>query len=257
MASASPSAPSRARCPPAARASRTPEWCCGRSDGQGGQRGQPPWSSRRRHGPASRARRVRRRRGRRSADGGRQTGRAGSPCPWAHRTRTPSPRPATASADARRPARHGRGSTPSPSRAVAGAQPPTPAVTRFWSDSFRSLSFWVPSLLVSFLLPLAWFVFFFLQNLLITRAVSPPLDVAPAAINAALVRQTGHIALFLSFPAGSLVCLLQILGQAIERPFPKLAILLHPLRGLLQRLGFQLHFVHPPMAATPEQSRFF
>src|SRR6266700_6569961 len=234
MASASPSAPSRARCPPAARASRTPEWCCGRSEGQGGQRGQPPWSSRRRHGPASRARRVRRRRGRRSADGGRQTGRAGSPCPWARRTRTPSPRPATASADARRPARHGRGSTPSPSRAVAGAQPPTPAVTRFWSDSFR-----VPSLLVSFCFRLVWFVFFFPQNLLTIKAVSPPLEVAPAAIKAAFVRQIGHIALVLSFLAGSLVSLFQILGQAIERPFPKLAIFFHPLRGLFQRLGFR------------------
>src|SRR6266576_3534136 len=228
MASASPSAPSRARCPPAAPASRTPEWCCGRSDGRGGRPGRPPWSSRRRHGPASRARRVRRRRGRRSADGGRRTGRAGSPCPWARRTRTPSPRPATASADARRPARHGRGLTPSPSRAVAGAQPPTPAVTRFWSDSFRSLPFRVPSLLVSFCFPLVWFVFFFLQNLLIIKTVSPPLDVAPAAIKAAFGRQTGHIALVLSFLAGSLVRLFQILGQAIERRLPKFAVLFAP-----------------------------
>src|SRR6266487_1061708 len=210
MASPSPSAPSRARCPPAARASRTPEWCCGRSDGQGGQRGQPPWSSRCRHARASRTRRARRRRGRRSADGGRRTGRAGSPCPWARRTRTPSSRPATASADARRPARHGRGSTPSPSRAVAGAQPPTPAVTRFWSDSFRSLPFWIPSLLVSFCFRLVWFVSFLLQNLLIAREVRPPLDIAPAAIKAAFVRQTGHIASLLSFLAGLFVRLFQV-----------------------------------------------
>src|SRR5205823_6668089 len=81
-------------------------------------------------------------------------GRPGSPCPWARETRTPSQRPATASADARRPARHGRGSTPSPSRAVAVAQPPTPAVTRFWGDSFCSLPFRVPSLLISFCFPL-------------------------------------------------------------------------------------------------------
>jgi hypothetical protein len=57
---------------------------------------------------------------------------------------------------------------------------------------------------------------FFLQNLLIIKAVSPPLDVAPAAIKAAFVRQTGHIALVLSFLAGSLVRLFQVLGQAIE-----------------------------------------
>ena len=70
------------------------------------------------HARASRPRRARRRRGTRSADGGRRTGRAGSPCRRAPRTRSPSPRPATASAGARRPARHGRGSAPSPSRAV-------------------------------------------------------------------------------------------------------------------------------------------
>src|SRR6266704_3223260 len=91
----------------------------------------------------------------------------------------------TAAVDAQRPARHERGSTPSPSRAVAGAQPPTPAVTRFWGDSFRSLPIRVPSVLVSFCFPLVWFVFFFLQNLLIIKAVIPPLDVAPAAIKAA------------------------------------------------------------------------
>src|SRR6266571_5466311 len=99
--------------------------------------------------------------------------------------------------------------------------------------------------------------FFFLQNLLIARAVNPPLEVAPAAIKAAFVRQTGHIALLLSFLAGSPVRLFQVLGQAIERPFPKLAILFDPLRGLFQRLGFQLHFVHAPIAATPEQPCFF
>src|SRR5438874_3830713 len=118
----------------------------------------PTWSSRCRHARASRTRRARRRRGKRLTDGGRRTGRAGSPCPWARRIRTPSPRPATASADAWRPARHGRGSTPSPSQAVAGAQPPTPAVTRFWGVSFRSLSFRVPSLSVSFRFPLIRFV---------------------------------------------------------------------------------------------------
>src|ERR1700736_4084800 len=181
------------------------EGCHGGSDERRGRSGRPPWSSRCRHARASLSRRARRTRGRRSADGGRRTGRADSPCPWARRTRTPFRRPATASADARRPARHGRGSTPSPSRAVAGAQPPTPAVTRIWSDSFRSLPFRVPSLLVSFCFPLVWFVFFFLQKLFIIKAVSPPLDVAPAVIKAAFVRQTGHIALVLSFLARSLV----------------------------------------------------
>src|SRR5207248_4621461 len=252
-----PSATSSARCPPAGRVTRTREWCCAHSDGRGERPGRLAWSSQCRHARASLSRRARRRRGRRSTDCGGRTGRAGSPCPWARRTRIPSPRPAMASADARRPARHGRGSTPSPSRAVADAQPPTPAVTRFWSDSFRSLPFRVPSLLLSFCFPLIWFVFFFLQNLLIIKAVSPPLDVTPAAIKAAFVRQTGHIGLVLSFLAGSLMRLLQILGQAIKRSFPKLAIFFHPLRGLFQRLGFQLHFVHAPIAATPEQPCFF
>jgi len=89
------------------------------------------------------------------------------------------------------------------------------------------------------------------------REVRPPLDIAPAAIKAAFVRQTGHIASLLSFLDGLLVRFFQVIGQAIERPFPKLPIFFHPLRGLFQRPGFQLYFVHPPIAATPEQPRFF
>ena len=80
----------------------------------------------------------------------------------ARRICIPSPRPPMAFADARPPARHERGSTPSPSRAVAGAQPPTPAVTRFWSDSFAS--FLLRFLALSFVFPLIWFVSFLLQN---------------------------------------------------------------------------------------------
>ena len=97
-------------------------WCRGRSDGRDGRPGRRPGSSRGRRGRASRTRRARRRRGRRSADGGPRTGRAGSPYPWARRTRTSSRRPSTASAGARRPARHGRGSSPFPSPAAAGAR---------------------------------------------------------------------------------------------------------------------------------------
>src|SRR5439155_7085426 len=79
---------------------------------------------------------VRGTRGRRSADGGPRTSRAGSLCPWVRRTCNSSSRPATASGDARPPTRHGRGSTPSPSRAAADAQPPTPALKRSVVSSF-------------------------------------------------------------------------------------------------------------------------
>jgi xylulose-5-phosphate/fructose-6-phosphate phosphoketolase len=98
--------------------------------GRGDRPGRLPMSSRGKHGRASRSRRVRKRRDRRLADGGPRTGRAGSLCPWVRRTRIASQRPATASADARRPTRHGPWSTPSLSRAVAGAQLPTPLETR-------------------------------------------------------------------------------------------------------------------------------
>src|SRR6267378_1109052 len=125
-------------------------------------------------------------------------------------------------------------------------------------ERFISLASVSRSISFSFILFSSGLVcFFFLQNLLIIKAVSPPLDVAPAAVKAAFVRQTGHIALVLSFLAGSLMRLFQILGQAIERSFPKLAIFFHPLRGFLQRLRFQLHLVHAPIAATPEQPCFF
>src|SRR5467141_3621020 len=62
---------------------------------------------------------------------------AGLPCPWVRRTRTSSPPPSTASVDARRPARHGSESRPSPSRGAGGATPATPPATRPAVFSFR------------------------------------------------------------------------------------------------------------------------
>src|SRR4029077_2943679 len=94
------------------------------------------WSSQHRHARANLSRRVRGTRGRRSADGDPRTDPAGSLCPWVRRTRSPCSRPATASGDARPLTRHGRGSTPSPSRAAVGAQPPTPALKRSVVSSF-------------------------------------------------------------------------------------------------------------------------
>jgi hypothetical protein len=87
------------------------------------------------------------------------------------------------------------------------------------------------------------------------KAVRPPLEVAPAAIKAAFARQTGHIALLLPFLARSLGRLFQIRGQAIERSFPELAILLHPLGRLFERFGLELHFVHTPVTPAAKQSR--
>src|SRR5205807_1935938 len=98
--------------------------------------GRRPWSSQHTHARANLSRRVRGTRGRRSADGGPRTGRAGSLCLWVRRTCNFSSRPTTASGDARPPTRHWRGSTPSPSRAVAGAQPPTLALKRSVVSSF-------------------------------------------------------------------------------------------------------------------------
>src|SRR5215510_1680320 len=112
-------------------------WCRERSDGRHGRPGRPKRSNLGRHVRASRTRRARRRRGIGQADGGLRTDRAGSPCPWARRTRTSSPPPSTASVDARRPAHHGSGSRPSPSRGAAAAQPPTPAPTRSGVSSLR------------------------------------------------------------------------------------------------------------------------
>src|SRR2546430_2048403 len=112
------------------------EWSRERSDVRRERPGQPPWSNRRRHALAIPSRRVRRRRGRGSADGGPRIGRAGSLCPWVRQTRNSSSRPATASGDARPPTRHGRGSTPSPSPATADAQPPTPVLKRSVVSSF-------------------------------------------------------------------------------------------------------------------------
>jgi hypothetical protein len=56
------------------------------------------------------------------------------------------PRPAKASGGVRRPARHGSGSSPSPSRGVAGAQPPTSATTRSGVCSSRDAPSRVPCL---------------------------------------------------------------------------------------------------------------
>jgi hypothetical protein len=52
--------------------------------------------------------------------------------------------------------------------------------------------------------------------LFIIKAVSPPLEVALAAIKAAFVRQTGHIALRPPFFVGCFVRFFQIISQAIE-----------------------------------------
>ena len=84
-----PCALSAARCRSAARAKQRPASCRGRSGGRDVRPDPRPWSSRGRHGQASRTRRVRRRRGRRSAAAGRRTGRAGRPGPRAPRTHSP------------------------------------------------------------------------------------------------------------------------------------------------------------------------
>ena len=81
---------------------------------------------------------------------------------------------------------------------------------------------------------------------------NPPLDVAPAAISAMFATQTGHIALVLSFLVGSLVRLLQILGQPIERSFPEFAVFLDPLGRLFQWLRVQLHLMHAAITAAPQ-----
>jgi hypothetical protein len=48
---------------------------------------------------------------------------------------------------------------------------------------------------------------------------------------------------------------LQKISQPVERSFPKPAILFHPLRGLLQGLGFQLDFMHTPITPASKKSR--
>ena len=84
------------------------------------------------------------------------------------------------------------------------------------------------------------------------KAVSPPLEVAPAAINAAFVRQTGHIALRPPFFVGRFVRFFQIISQAIERSLPKFAVFFDPLCGLFQRLGLELHFMNAPIAPASQ-----
>jgi len=69
-----------------------------------------------------------------------------------------------------------------------------------------------------------------------------------------LAIQAGHI-LFLSL-SFRWTSRLQIIRQPIKRAFPKLSIFLDPLRGLLERLGVQLHFMDAAIAATSKQSRF-
>src|SRR5258707_447041 len=97
-ASPSPSAPSGARCPPAARVRRRRGSYRGRSDGPGGRPDRRPGSTRDRRARAIQTPRARRRRDRRSTEGAPRTGRASLPCPWVRRTRTSCPQPAKASA---------------------------------------------------------------------------------------------------------------------------------------------------------------
>src|SRR5204863_7865481 len=113
------------------------------------------------------------------------------------RTCTLSPRPPTASADARRPASHGRGSTPSPSPAVAGAQLPTPSAIQFLAvltDPFSFRLLWFSSWLFTVFMCLL-----LLENLLNTNAVTPPPDVAPAAMRVMLATHAGHMSVSLYF----------------------------------------------------------
>ena len=100
----------------------------------------------------------------------------------ARRTRTPSPRPSMASADARRPARHGLGSTPSLSREAAGAQPPTPSLTPLFDL--------IPALLFS-LCCLFSLGCLLLRNVLSAMAATPPLDVV--ARTAMFAMHSGHM----------------------------------------------------------------
>ncbi len=58
----------------------------------------------------------------------------------------------------------------------------------------------------------------------------------------------------LPFLADSLIGFFQIRGQPIERAFPKLAILLDPRSGLLQRPGLKFHFVHTAITPASKQS---
>jgi hypothetical protein len=54
-----------------------------------------------------------------------------------------------------------------------------------------------------------------------------------------------------------LVGFLQIIRQPIERSLPEFAIVFHPLGSLLHRLRFQFQLMNAPIAASPDQSRFF
>src|SRR4029453_3081343 len=82
---------------------------------------------------------AQRMRDRRSTDVDHRIDQAGSPFRWVRRTRTLSPPPSTASVDARRRARHERGSTFSPSPVAFDAQPSTPLTTQLSVFSFFSL----------------------------------------------------------------------------------------------------------------------
>src|SRR5947208_12346318 len=147
------------------------------------------------HVPANRPRLVRKRRGKESTDGGRQTDRAGWPCPLARRTRTLFQPLTTASVDARPPTRHGPGSTSFLLPAVSGAQLPTLSTT---PPSAASLLF-PCSFLFSFfafclsLSPLDDFACHFNKTLFTTSAAIPLVDAALAAMNPTFATQAGHI----------------------------------------------------------------
>ena len=148
------------------------------------------------HVPANRPRLVRKRRGKESTDGGRQTDRAGWPCPLARRTRTLFQPLTTASVDAQPPTRHGLGSTSFLLPAVSGAQLPTLSTT---TPSAPSLHF-LCSFLFSFfafclsLSPLdADFACHFNKALLTASAANPLVDAALAAMNPTFATQAGHM----------------------------------------------------------------
>jgi hypothetical protein len=133
---------------------------------------------------------------------------------------------------ARRPARHGSGPRFFPSRAVAAAQPPTPAATRPRVSSSRcALSVapclflcLLPYLLLSYrlcvltsgLLPSFEFevispALFFLPDTLTASAVSPPVETTPATTSPTVAKQNGHI-LHLHQPAGCRSKICSLLG---------------------------------------------
>jgi hypothetical protein len=55
----------------------------------------------------------------------------------------------------------------------------------------------------------------------------------------------------------SLGCLVQVCSEPIQRTFPEFSILFDPLRRLLERFRVQLHFMHAPVTAAPQQTGVF